>query len=809
MKISLNKCFNLICQLMKRIILFVFVVNCFLFGNNKLLAQNKLYSNEFPLRAVTLLDGPFKHARDLNIEVLLQYDVDRLLAPFRKEAGLEPKAPAYPNWEGLDGHVGGHYLSSMAINYAATGNRECKRRMDYMLEELKECQEANAVNNPDWGVGYIGGIPNSAKLWSTFKKGDFKVYFSAWAPFYNLHKMFAGLRDTWLYCDSEKGKDLFLKFCDWGIDLTAGLSDEQMETMLGAEHGGMDEVYADAYQITGDSKYLQAAKRYSHHKFLNPLSKDIDNLDNQHANTQIPKFIGFERIAELSHDKKYQEAARFSWETITENRSLAFGGNSRREHFPANDACIDFINDVDGPESCNSYNMLKLTEDLFRADPQAKYADYYERTVFNHILSTQHPEHGGYVYFTPARPRHYRVYSAPNEAMWCCVGTGMENHGKYNQFIYTHNGDSLFVNLFIASELNWEEKGVKIRQETNFPSEEQTKLTITEGAAKFKLMVRYPGWVSEGVLKIMVNGEEVSYTSGPSSYIAVDRKWVKGDLIEIKLSMHNTIEHLPNVPQYIAFMHGPILLAAKTGTEDLKGLIADDGRWGQYASGELLPIDKAPILIEDDLQNLADKLEPVKDKPLHFKLDVKMINPVKADLEPFYQIHDSRYMMYWLALTNSGYKTYLDSLSNIEKEKLALDKRTIDWVATGEQQPETDHALQQEKSRAGNNRNEFYREAADGGYFSYDFATNSETNLSLLVRYWGAEWGGRKFNIYIDDEKLVTEDNTGRWNLSAFQDIIYSIPDSMVDGKSNVRIRFEALHGNTAGAVYEVRILRK
>jgi hypothetical protein len=289
----------------------------------------------------------------------------------------------------------------------------------------------------------------------------------------------------------------------------------------------------------------------------------------------------------------------------------------------------------------------------------------------------------------------------------------------------------------------------------------------------------------------------------------VDRKWGKDDVVEIKLPMHNTIEHLPNVPQYIAFMHGPILLAAKTGTEDLKGLIADDGRWGQYASGELLPVDKAPILIEDDFQNLADKLEPVKDKPLNFKLDVKMMNPVKADLEPFYQIHDSRYMMYWLALTSSGYKTYLDSLSNIEKEKLALDKRTIDWVATGEQQPETDHALQKEKSNTGNTRNEFNRDAVNGGYFSYDLSTNSETGLSLFVRYWGAEWGDRKFNIYIDDEKLITEDNTGRWNQSQFKNVIYSIPDSMVEGKSHVRVKFQSLPGTTAGAVYEVRILRK
>ena len=772
-------------------------------------AQNKLYPNEFPLSDVKLLDGPFKHARDLNIKVLLKYNVDRLLAPYRKEAGLPEKAKSYPNWEGLDGHVGGHYLSAMAMNYAAIGNAECKRRMDYMISELKACQEANALKYPDWGVGYVGGIPNSAGLWPKIKAGEVGVIWKYWAPYYNIHKMFAGLRDAWLYTGNADAKQIFLNFCDWAITITQDLSDKQMEDMLANEHGGMDEVLADAYQITDNEKYLTAAKRYSHKMFLDPLSQGIDMLDNKHANTQIPKFIGFERIAELGHDAKYDKAGSFFWETVTTNRSLAFGGNSRREHFPAKESCIDFVNVNDGPESCNSYNMLKLTEDLFRAHPAAKYTDYYERTLFNHILSTQHPEHGGYVYFTPARPRHYRVYSAPNEAMWCCVGSGMENHGKYNQFIYTHSKDSLFLNLFIASELNWKENGVMIKQETSFPYEEQTKLTITEGAASFKLLVRYPAWVGKGALKIVVNGKDVDCSELPSSYVCIKRKWKKGDVVQIALPMHNTIEHLPNVPEYIAFIHGPILLGAKTGTEDLKGLIADDGRWGQSSSGEFLPVDKAPILIDDDIQNIGNKLIPVKDKPLNFTLNVKMANPTELTLEPFSKIHDARYMMYWLALSNSGYKAYTDSLVNIENEKLALEKRTVDQVAPGEQQPEVDHAMLLEKSNKGNNLNEFFREARDGGYFSYDLATKSETNLSLMVRYWGAEWGTRKFDISIDDEKLVNEDNTGKWNLSMFKDVVYPIPDAMVTGKTHVRVKFQALPESTAGAVYYIRLIRK
>lgn len=771
-------------------------------------AQGKLYKNEFPLSDVKLLEGPLKHARDLNIEVLLQYDVDRLLAPYRKEAGLSEKAPSYPCWDGLDGHIAGHYLSAMAINYAATGNKECKKRMDYMLAELSECLKANETNNADWGVGYIGGFPNSVALWSTFKEGNFKSYKSAWAPFYNLHKMYAGLRDAWIYGRNENAKSMFLKFCDWGIDITSGLDEAQMQEALNMEHGGMNEIFADAYQITGNKKYLEAAKKYSHNLFLDPLSKGIDNLDNWHANTQIPKFIGFTRIAELSGDSIYENAGRFSWETIVNNRTLAFGGNSRREHFPSVLSCSDYVNDVDGPETCNTYNMLKLTEDLFRMNPSVHYVDYYERALFNHILSTQHPEHGGYVYFTSARPRHYRVYSTPNNAMWCCVGTGMENQSKYNQFIYSHSGDSLFLNLFVASELNWKDKKVQLRQETSFPYEEGTTLKVTKGSAKFKLMLRYPEWVKAGALKVTLNGNKIQFDASPATYVVVEREWKKGDVLKIDFPMSSRIVRLPHVDNYIAFMHGPILLGAKTGQDDLRGLLADDGRWAQYPSGKLLPVDQAPILIDDDIHNMGDKLIPVSGNPLHFKLDVKMENPMDVILEPFANIHDSRYMIYWLALTNRGFKSYKDSLTSIEKEKIEIEQRTIDFVAPGEQQPEMDHFMEEEYSNSGNTNNEFYRAADRDGHFSYSMKTNSETNLSLLVRYWGAEWGSRKFEIYIDDKKLVTEDNTGRWNQSQFFNIEYQIPDSMVDGKNQVRVRFQSLPGNTAGAVYYVRLLR-
>jgi DUF1680 family protein len=786
------------------------VLSCMLMSYSSLHAQDKLYTNEFALSDVQLSAGPFKHARDLNIETLLKYDVDRLLVPFRKEAGLMAKAIGYSNWSGLDGHVGGHYLSAMAMNYAATNNADCKRRMEYMISELKACQDSNTKKRPDWAIGYVGGVPNSNQIWTSLKKGDLSAYRAAWVPWYNVHKMYAGLRDAWLYGGSKDAKTIFLNFCDWAIDITSSLTDAQMQSMLDTEHGGMNEIFADAYEMTHKEKYLTAAKRFSHKMLLDPMSEGIDNLDNKHANTQVPKAIGFQRIGELSHDIEYEKAGQFFWQTVTSHRSLAFGGNSRREFFPSAAASTDFLNDVEGPESCNSYNMLKLTEDLFRIDPSAGYIDFYERTLYNHILSTQNPETGGYVYFTPVRPRSYKVYSAPNEAMWCCVGSGMENHSKYNEIIYTHAKDSLFLNLFIASTLNWKEKKIKLKQETVFPYEEQTKLRITEGNAHFNLMIRYPSWVTEGALKILVNGKPLLISSHSSSYIAINRNWKKGDIIQVILPMHNSLEQLPNVPSYVAILHGPILLAAKSGTEDLKGVIADDSRWAHIPSGEKLALDKAPIIVDDNIQSITNDLVPVKDKPLHFTMaGIKMVNPIDVELQPFYQVHNARYMMYWMALTNSQYQSHLDSIATEEKEKLALQKRTIDFVAPGEQQPEVDHSMESSHARTGSSRDQLFREASNGGFFSYNMSTNNETGLSLMVRYWGAEWGSRKFDIYINDQKLVTEDNTGRWNQSKFWEIQYAIPDLMIQGKDHIRVKFQSMTGTTAGAVYYIRLIRK
>ena len=770
-------------------------------------AQDVLYPDMFALGDVQLLGGPLKDRQELNVETLLSYDTDKLIAPFYEEAGMRPKASKFSNWAGLDGHVLGHYLSALAMHYADSGDELVKERLEYVLSELKTIQDQNSKDNNF--KGYISGVPNGKSMWLRFKNGDAGAQNGYWVPWYNIHKLYAGLRDAYIYAGYEQAKDMFLALCDWGLTITAGLNDSKMESMLGTEHGGMAEVYADAYAITKNTKYLNEAKRWSHKWLLNAMAASNDNLTNVHANTQVPKVVGFARIAELTGDQTYVKGSEYFWDRVVNKRSIAIGGNSISEHFPSFDNHKKYVEEREGPESCNTYNMLKLTERLFNMDHSAKQADFYERALFNHILSTIHPKHGGYVYFTPARPRHYRVYSKVNAAMWCCVGSGMENPAKYNQFIYTKDESSLYVNLFAASLLNWKDKGVKIKQETEFPKGESAKFTVT-GSGSFDMKIRHPYWVKEDAFKVIVNGDTVVKKSDPSSYVSAGKSWKSGDVIEVLFPMYTHVEELPNVSDYVALLHGPIVLSAKTGTANLNGLVADDGRWSHIASGALESLDQAPMLASKK-EDIPSKVTPVKGEPMHFKAPYLFANQRDANLllEPFYEVHDARYMMYWMVLTDPS---ILERLKKEQEEALALDEKTVDKVAPGEQQPEADHQMKVENSSTGTHQGEFYRDAGqcsggDGGSISYLLETNSEDSLSLMVRYWGNEGCTREFDIMIDDAKLVTENISNKWKKDEFVNVVYPIDDKMVKGKKEIRVTFKTSSG-MVGGIYGVRLLR-
>jgi DUF1680 family protein len=758
----------------------------------------------FPLNAVRLGPSPFLEAQQTDLRYILSLDADRLLAPFLREAGLPLKQPSYGNWEstGLDGHMGGHYLSALALMAAATGNQQVLDRLNYFIVELKRCQQAN-------GNGYIGGIPGGAAAWKEIAQGrlhadNFSVN-GKWVPWYNLHKTYAGLRDAYLYANNADARIMLIALCDWTLELTFHLTEDQMQSMLRSEHGGMNEVLADVAQMTGQQKYMDLAIRFSHQAILRPLEESKDQLTGLHANTQIPKVIGFKRIGDITQRKDWQKAAAFFWQTVHDHRTVAIGGNSVREHFHDDKDYTSMIEEVEGPETCNTYNMLKLTELLFLGDAKASYADYYERALYNHILSSQRPDSGGFVYFTPMRPNHYRVYSQPQKAMWCCVGSGIESHAKYGEFIYAHRGDSLYVNLFIPSSLDWREQGVQIRQSNRFPDEDRSTITI-RGRKTFTLKIRYPEWVEPGALRIAVNGKPVAATVGADRYVSVRRQWRDGDKVELHLPMTTRLEQMPDKSDYYAVLHGPVVLAAKTNPFPGERLnyFADDSRMGHIASGPVCPLEQAPVLVSDSAA-FAGRFRPVPGRPLTFTAPglVQATNAGPTTFVPFFRVHDARYVVYWPYATPAGLAERRAKAAADEKERLALDAQTIDQVAPGEQQPESDHFFKAEGADAGVNKGKHWRHAT--GWFSYDLADKNAEARILRLTYSKAD-AGRRFDILINDRLLAEV----RLDASAAQELYtrdYAIPPGAAkDGK--LVIKFVARENSVAGGLYGLRLLR-
>ncbi|MDO4582850.1 MAG: glycoside hydrolase family 127 protein [Planctomycetia bacterium] len=716
----------------------------------------------FPETQVRLCEGPFLHAQEMNRKYLLELDADRLLAPYFREAGLPTQASPYGNWEssGLDGHIAGHYLSALAHLWGATEEVEIRKRLDYAIAELEKCQIAH-------GNGYLGGVPNGKPLWEALRDGKIESNSFGlnryWVPIYNLHKMFAGLRDAAEIAGSVKARAMFLKFSDWFVEWTKNLSDDQIQTILRTEHGGINETLADAFAISGDEKYLRLAERFSHREILDPLLEGRDNLTGKHANTQIPKVIGFQRIADLARNDDWHTAAVRFWENVVFQRSIAIGGNSFREHFNDVRNFEPLLLDVEGPETCNTYNMLRLTRMLFARDPSSRYADFYEKALFNHILSTQNPRTGGLVYFTPARSGHYRVYSQPQTCFWCCVGSGMENHAKYGEMIYAHTEKTLFVNLFIASRFSWKEKSIEVLQQTRFPDEDFTEITLNpEKPTTLEVRIRRPHWATSGV-EIAINGENVPVCPVKNGYISLTREWKKGDTIRVAFPMKIHVETPPDRSAWYAIFYGPILLAAPTDTKNQTGLFADEGRGAHIAHGPKIPLAEIPVLpFQPD--EIAKHVHPVQgadgSRSLHFRID-----GMTATLIPFFRVHETRYVMYW--------KTIFDRMVYDSADSVC------DVVYCGEQQPETDHAVAFKNSVTGTEGDLHWRQARPNGWFSFQFPNAKHANI-LRIRTLPVT-SEQKMTVWVNGEPIppLTETETER---------TYSLPAA---SKYDVCIRSE------------------
>jgi DUF1680 family protein len=768
---------------------------------------NALAADYFPLDQVRLLDGPFRAAQDNDIRYLMALEPDRLLAPYLEEAGLEPKAEKYGNWEssGLGGHIGGHALTALSLAWAASGRQDVRDRLDYMLQELRRAQLAN-------GNGYLGGVPDGGKLWRELAAGDVRADLFGlndyWVPWYNLHKVFAGLRDAWLYTGNPLARTMLIDWADWAAGLVANLDDEQMQAMLRTEHGGMNEVFADVAEITGDTRYLVTARRFSHRFILDPLLAEQDRLTGLHANTQIPKVVGFERIAQQANDADWHRAARFFWDTVVNERSVAIGGNSVREHFHDKHDFTPMIQEVEGPETCNTYNMLKLTRLLYAAEARPEYVDYYERALYNHILASQDPATGGMVYFTPMRPQHYRVYSQVHDAMWCCVGSGIENHVKYGAFIFARDGDDLLVNLFIPARLEWPEQEVALRQETRFPDGSATTL-VFENGADIGLRLRWPSWAAAETPNVTINGETVRAGVGPDGYIHLQRAWQQGDSVTLALPMTTRLEQMPAGLDYYAILYGPVVLAAASNPfpgETLE-FYADDSRMGHLASGAMCPLERTPVFVSDS-PDFADRIERVAGDELRFRFTGRtgLSGLGATELIPFFRLHRARYIVYWPFSTPEALAAQRAAAAAEEAARLQLERLTIDRVAPGEQQPEVEHDFEGVATEAGVNFGRHWRHAA--GWFGYRLRDPEGAARYLRVDYWGAD-AGRSFTIELNGIVIAEVTSTGEYG-AEFVSVDYPLSAEVLarseDGTH--RLRFIAGEGSIAGGIYGVRLLR-
>ncbi len=744
-------------------------------------------AEEFRIEDVRLLDGPFKHALMKDAEYLLRLEPDRLLSGFRKEAGLKPKAESYGGWESMTiaGHSLGHYLSACALMFAATGDERFRERVNYIIAELETCQRAN-------GNGYVAAIPNGKKIFHEVSTGDIRVQpfdlNGGWVPWYTLHKLFAGLLDVHRYVKNVKALDIAVKLADFADATVAKLTEEQFQRMLRCEHGGMNEVLAELYSRTGNEKYLQLSRRFHHKAVLEPLAREEDRLQGLHANTQIPKLIGLARRYELTLDPNDKTAAEFFWQRVVHHHSYVNGGNSDGEHFGPPDKLSSRLSQ-NTSETCNTYNMLKLTRHLFEWHVSADYADYYERALYNHILASQDPEDGMVCYYVPMRAGSKKIYSKPFDDFWCCVGTGMENHAKYGEAIYFHSDDTLWVNLFVPSELNWREKGLSLRQETSYPESEKIAFTITaKRPVNIALRLRYPGWATQNAA-LKVNGQAQTVAAKPGSYIEIKRTWKTGDRVELTIPMSLRLETMPDNPNRVAILYGPTVLAGTLGAED-----------------ETSTVTLQPALLTGD-RDPSKWLKPVANEALTFRT-MNTGRPNDVMLYPFYRMHHKRYAVYWDLLNEQQWiereSNYTKELERVRK----LEALTVDFVQPGEAQLEREHNLQGERMDAGENQGRKWRHARVDGWLSFDLKAPADGPVTLVCSYWGSETGPRKFDILVDGVKIATQslqnDKPGE-----FFDVTYAIPEDVTRGKSKITIRFQGQPGNMAGGFYGVRVIRK
>jgi DUF1680 family protein len=750
-----------------------------------------LAARPFPLTDVRLREGPFLQAMKRDQAYLLELDIDRLLHTYRLNAGLPSTAKPLGGWEAPDvelrGHTLGHFLSANALMYAATGDALFKTRAEQVVTEVAAIQQALGKRfNP----GYLSAFPES--FIDRVEKRE-----RVWAPYYTLHKTMAGLLDVHQLCGNAQALDVLVRMTDWVKLRMDRLTEAQQQAMLETEFGGMNEVLANLYAVTGHAEHLRLARLFDHRAVFDPLARGEDALDRLHANTQIPKAIGAAREYELTGETRYRDIASFFWERVARHRSYVNGGHSDGEaFFPVDDFRRHL--GTSSAETCNTYNMLKLTRHLFAWAPSAGLMDFYERGLVNHILASQDPATGGVTYYCPLKPGAFRTYSKPDASFWCCVGTGLENHAKYADTIYFRGDGSLFVNLFVASDLTWRENGLRVTQQTRFPEEDVVTLTIgADAPVRLGLKIRHPAWARDG-MTADVNGTRAGASTAPSSYLTLDREWRDGDVVTVRLPMSLHVEELPGDPKTVALLWGPVVLAGDLGREGL----TDAVRYGPSAPPvrRVAPVD-VPVLVASEPGKLLAGIKPVAGRPLTFRTE-GLGHPRDVTLVPFYQAHDVRYTVYWDLSSPAAWEKGRAEEAAAAKRRQELLGRAFDRADVNDAMSEADHAYRGEATGHWDYEGLKIRETR-GGWFSYEMKVLPDRPMLVAFTYLGTEGRQRTFDVLVDGVKIATK--TTEYHPRELLDLELPIPAELTRGKEKVTVRFETAPGATSAAIFEVR----
>ena len=758
-----------------------------------------LKARPLPLSSVRLLGGPLKNAQDLDAKYLLELEPDRMLAYLRQRAGLQPKGKGYGGWDGggrqLTGHIAGHYLSAVSLMWAATGDVRFKERADYIVKELKEIQEAQ-------GDGYLGALLDAQGV-------DGKVHFQElckgiirsggfdlnglWSPWYVEHKIFAGLRDAYRYTGNRAALDVEVKFAGWVDSILSKLDDEQIQKMLATEFGGMNEVTADLYADTGDPRWLALSGKFEHRALIDPFAAGQDVLSGKHGNTQVPKFLGSLMRYVYTGDETDHKAATYFWDEVALHHSFATGGHGKNEYLSQPDKLNNMI-DGRTAETCDVYNMIKMSRTLFSVDPEIRYADFHERALFNHILASQDPEDGRVCYMVPVGRGVQHEYQDKFEDFTCCVGSGMESHALHGFGIYYESGDKLWVSLYAPSTAEWQTEGVKLEMNTDFPTGQSASLKVTpKSPKKFTLALRRPYWAGAG-FSIKVNGQALKDLPKADSYVEITRTWKKGDTVELVLPKTLRTEPLPDNPNRLALMWGPLVLAGDMGPEK-------ERRERRTANA-----DQAPVFVAA-AQPVENWLKPVAGKPGTF-LTTGVGLATDITFVPFYQLPRRRYAIYWDMFTPQEWQKKSQAYAAEQEKQKKLEASTVAFAQPGQMQTERDFNQQGEDTSPVQLEERYGRRGTK--WFSFDLPVDTAHPMSLVVTFSNDARRKGSFDILVDGKKIgeqATERRSPEQDVRFF-DVEYGIPAELIQGKQKVTARFEAATGNEISGVFGIRVVR-